>query len=319
MHVAGDHPQGSHDDSTGADPGPGIGHGSGTGHGSGADTGSDVGDGADSGADAGGTEQGSGAEHRPGGGAGHPPLTVAIDVGGTGLKAAVLDAQGTMVSDRVKVSTTYPCPPKKLLDDLADLVGRLPRFERASAGFPGMVRSGVVLSAPHFVTVAGPGSEVDKELSRAWDHFPLADELAKLLEVPTKVANDADVQGAAVVAGSGLEMVITLGTGVGTALFFEGRLLPHLEFAHFPFRKGDTFNEQLGERVRARIGDDKWAKRVAKAVERFRGLTFFDHCYIGGGNAQRLSKSLGDDVSIVDNRAGILGGIKLWENGHVGV
>jgi polyphosphate glucokinase len=264
--------------------------------------------------------QTSSTDHPEAEGAADPaPLTAAIDVGGTGLKAAVLDSAGAMVSDRVKVSTTYPCSPTKLLDDLAGLVGRLPHVDRASAGFPGMVRSGIVLSAPHFVTVAGPGSDIDDELSRAWDHFPLADELAKRLGVPTKVANDADVQGAAVVTGTGLELVITLGTGVGTALFFDGGLLPHLEFAHFPFRKGDTFNEQLGERVRARIGDGKWAKRVAKAVDCFRQLTFFDHCYIGGGNAQRLSGSLGDDVTTVDNSAGILGGIKLWESGHVGV
>src|SRR5271167_2074628 len=74
------------------------------------------------------------------------PFTLAIDIGGTGLKASVLDATGAMVADRVAVKTTYPCPPAKLVDNLADLVAPLPPADRVSAGFPGMVRNGVVLS-----------------------------------------------------------------------------------------------------------------------------------------------------------------------------
>jgi len=182
-----------------------------------------------------------------------------------------------------------------------------------------MVRDGRILSAPHFVTTAGPGSAVDSHLVDAWAGYPLARSLADRLGKPARVANDADVQGAAVVSGVGLELVVTLGTGVGTALFFDGGLLPHMEFAHFRFRKGESFNEQLGERERARIGDAKWNRRVAKAVERLRQLMFFDRCYIGGGNARRLPAALGEGVSTVDNSAGILGGIKLWEGGHLGV
>jgi polyphosphate glucokinase len=240
------------------------------------------------------------------------PLTLAIDIGGTGLKASVLDAEGAMVADRVVVKTTYPCPPTKLVDDLVVLVAPLPPVDRASAGFPGMVRKGLVLSAPHFVTEAGPGTKVDDALVTQWDHFDLAGALRKRLQKPTKVANDADLQGAAVVSGKGLEFVITLGTGVGTSMFYDGRLLPHLEFAHHPFRKGETYNEQLGELTRKDVGSTRWNKRVRRAVDTLRALTFFDHCYIGGGNAKHLSGDLAPDVSTVDNTAGILGGIKLW-------
>lgn len=240
------------------------------------------------------------------------PLTLAIDIGGTGLKASVLDAHGAMVADRVIVKTTYPCTPAKLVDDLVALVAPLPPAERVSAGFPGMIRKGRVLSAPHFVTEAGPGTKVDEDLVAQWANFDLAGTLRKRLGKPTRVANDADIQGAAVVAGKGLELVITLGTGVGTALFYDGRLLPHLEFAHHPFRKGDTYNEQLGEPIRRDIGDKRWNRRVRIAVDTLRALTFFDHCYIGGGNAKRITEELPDDVTTVDNSAGILGGIKLW-------
>ncbi len=243
------------------------------------------------------------------------PLTLAIDIGGTGLKASVLDASGAMVADRVRVDTTYPCPPAKLVDDLASLVAPLPDAARVSAGFPGMVRKGHVLSAPHFVTVAGPGTAVDDALVEQWAAFDLAGALRKRLGKPTRVANDADMQGAAVVKGVGLELVLTLGTGVGTAFFYEGRILPHFEFAHTPFRRGETYNEQIGERARESIGNQRWNRRVRKAVGVFRALTFFDRCYVGGGNSKRIDIDLGADVSIVDNSAGILGGIKLWE-GH---
>jgi polyphosphate glucokinase len=240
------------------------------------------------------------------------PLTLAIDIGGTGLKASVLDANGAMVADRVIVKTTYPLPPTKMVDDLVALVAPLPAAARVSAGFPGMVRKGRVLSAPHFVTEAGPGTKVDDDLVKQWDQFDLAGVLRKRLGKPTRVANDADLQGAAVVSGKGLELVITLGTGVGTALFYDGRLMPHLEFAHHQFRKGETYNEQLGDAARKEIGNGRWNKRVRRAVDALRALSFFDHCYIGGGNSKHLAGDLADDVSIVDNTAGILGGIKLW-------
>ncbi|MGA2521229.1 MAG: ROK family protein [Acidimicrobiales bacterium] len=248
-----------------------------------------------------------------------PPLTLAIDIGGTGLKASVLDATGAMVADRVAVKTTYPCSPATMVDDLVALVAPLPPADRISAGFPGMVRTGRILSAPHFVTLHGPGTTNDPQLVKQWSGFDLAGALSARLGKPARVANDADVQGAAVVKGTGLELVVTLGTGVGTAFFYEGRLLPHLEFAHHPFLKGDTYNEQIGDSARKQVGNARWNKRVRKAVTTLRNLSFFDHCFIGGGNAKKLHGDLGDDVSLVDNSAGILGGIRLWDESHIGV
>ncbi|MDA8355914.1 MAG: ROK family protein [Actinomycetota bacterium] len=263
-----------------------------------------------------------GEEHSPAA----RPYTLAIDIGGTGLKASVLDASGTMVADRVRKATTYPMPPdgeSGMVPTLAKLVRNLPRADRISAGFPGMVRKGLVLSAPHFVTEKGPGSPTDDELAKAWDHFDLARGLTDAIGLPTRVANDADVQGLAVVAGSGLELVITLGTGFGTALFLDGQLLPHLEIAHQPFRKGQTYNEQLGEQARKAAGDQRWRRRAMKAFHTLDALFFYDHLYVGGGNATRIKKDdfgdLAKRTSLVDNAAGILGGIKLWEDRHLGL
>jgi polyphosphate glucokinase len=254
------------------------------------------------------------------------PHTLAIDIGGTGLKASVLNAAGAMVADRVRMATTYPLPPsgdKGLVKRLAKLVGKLPDADRVSAGFPGMVRGGVVLSAPHFITTSGPGSDVDPTLVAAWHRFDLTSALREMTGKPTRVANDADVQGLAVVRGVGLELVVTLGTGFGTALFMDGILMPHLEIAHQPFRKGETYNEQLGEHTRKEIGEERWNRRVTKAITNLDALFFFDHLFIGGGNARRVDRHrLGDvleRVTLVDNAAGILGGIKLWERNHLGL
>jgi polyphosphate glucokinase len=248
------------------------------------------------------------------------PLTLGVDIGGTGLKASVCDADAAMVADRVKVPTTYPMSPDKLATTLTKLVAPLPAAERASVGFPGMVRDGRVLSAPHFSTKHGPGSAVDPDLLGLWSGFDLATALSEAFSLPTKVANDADIQGAAVVSGHGLEFMITLGTGFGTGLFYRGQLMPHLEIAHQPFRKGETYNEQLGEAARKEIGEERWNKRVQKAVTILRGLLFFDHLYIGGGNSRRVNRHhLDDDVTIVDNTAGIIGSVKLWSADHVAV
>jgi polyphosphate glucokinase len=248
-----------------------------------------------------------------------PPLTtpgvntLAIDIGGTGLKASVLDAAGQMEHDRVRVDTPYPLSPKKLVGALADLIRPLPAFDRVSAGFPGMVRAGQVLSAPHFISPTGPGGKPSKDLVAQWTGFDLQHSLGIALAKPTRVANDADLQGAAVVTGDGLEVVLTLGTGLGSAIFYEGKLTPHLELAHHPFLKGEEYNMAVGDAARKKLGAKKWNKQVAAAIDAVRALTFFDHCFIGGGNATRLTFKLPDDITVVDNAAGILGGIKLWD------
>ena len=177
-------------------------------------------------------------------------------------------------------------------------------------------------------TMRGGSVEMDidatlPKLQKEWHGFDLAHALSSSIGKPCRVANDADVQGAAVVEGKGYEVVITLGTGFGTAFFMDGRLMPHMEFAHVGFRKDQSFNEQLGEPVRKQIGDKKWNKRVREAIAYLDTLTMFDHLYLGGGNAPRVNRrDLGqvlERITVVDNKAGILGGLKLWTEEHIGV
>jgi polyphosphate glucokinase len=239
--------------------------------------------------------------------------TLAIDVGGTGLKAAVLDATGAMISERVRVPTPHPCPPDRLVGVLTDLVAPLPSYGRVSVGFPGMVRGGRVLSAPSLSRVAGPGSKVSPDLRRAWDGVDMVAALEAALGAPTRVVNDAEMQGAAVVRGRGLELVVTLGTGCGTGVFLDGRLAPHLELGQHPFRKDRTYDEVLGDAARRRVGNARWNQHVAHAVRTLDVLLRFDRLYLGGGNSRRVTLELGPNVELIENIAGILGGARLWD------
>jgi polyphosphate glucokinase len=228
------------------------------------------------------------------------PLTLAIDIGGTGLKACLLDDNGEMVSERARVDTPHNALPDQIVEVLVKLVEPLTGYERVSVGFPGVVRRGKIVTAPNL------GTEV-------WKGYDLDLALTTRLGKPVRVLNDADVQGLGAISGKGVEMVITLGTGLGSSLFEDGRSAPHMEFAHHPFRKGDTYEEQLGNAALEEAGKKRWNKRVARAIESLRTLTNFDHLYIGGGNARLLNFELPPDVSVVSNEFGMRGGIWLWK------
>jgi len=215
------------------------------------------------------------------------------------VKASVLDKNGRMLHDRLRVETPKKVTPRQLVGLIAGLIPTLPRFDRVSVGFPGVVRNGVVLTAPNLGT--------DR-----FHRFNLARALERRLGKPVRVENDADVQGLAVVKGKGVEMVITLGTGFGSSIFIDGRLGPHLELAHHVFRKDKTYEDELGEAARERDGDQTWQRHVREAIESLRNLTNFDHLYVGGGNSRLLDGALPRDVSVVSNTAGILGGVRLW-------
>ncbi len=244
----------------------------------------------------------AGAKAAKGATRGRGVRTLAIDVGGTGLKAALLDAKGQMIGERVRVPTPAPGEPAAIVDALVKLVAPLPDYHRVSIGFPGVVREGVVITAPHF------GNNI-------WHGFPLAKTLSDKLGKPVRLLNDADVQGFGAISGEGFEFVMTLGTGFGTALFYNGQLLPHMEFAHFPTRKKHTLNQWLGNAALKEVGKKKWNHRVAETIEAFRTLLNFDTLYIGGGNAKKLTIELPQDVKVIPNEMGLIGGIRLWGNG----
>ena len=245
--------------------------------------------------------------------------TLVIDCGGGGIKATVLDDAGTMRAQPVRVPTPYPLTTKLFVDTLVDLSKQLPHATHATVGLPGMIRHGVVVTTPHYVTKSGPRTRVLPELVEQWDGFDAQSALAAALDMPVRVLNDAEVHGAGVIAGQGLELVLTLGTGLGCAIFDGGRLAPHLELSQAPVRWGLSYDTYIGEHERRRLGDALWSRRVARMVEGLRPVFLWDRLYVGGGNSRHITPSvlarLGDDVVIVPNSAALVGGARVWQLG----
>lgn len=228
-----------------------------------------------------------------------PVTTLAVDVGGTGIKAAALDEKGKMITERHKIKTPHKATPKKviaIIEELAEMAGS---FDRASVGFPGVIKRGVVYTAAN--------------LGKGWNNFNLEEQLRKKLKRPVRLANDADVQGLGCVTGHGDELVITLGTGFGSVLFVDGHRI-HLELGHHPFRNGKTYEDELGNRAFLKKGKKKWNKHLREAIDEMAKTFNYDRLYIGGGNAATINFKLPPNVKVVSNTEGLLGGIKLWQD-----
>jgi polyphosphate glucokinase len=228
------------------------------------------------------------------------PLTLAIDIGGTHLKVGLLDQVGEMRAGPNRVDTPVRPSPQAVVDALLGLAAPLGPFDRISIGFPGVVRNGHVLTAPNLGTPL-------------WQDFPLASTLSQQLGKPARMMNDAEVQGLGVIAGDAVECVITLGTGMGFALFDRGYPAPHMELSHHPLHKGKTYDEFVGVAALRSIGRKRWNKRVRRALAAITTLVGYDTLYIGGGNAKHLTLDLPPNVKLVSNEAGITGGVRLWD------
>jgi polyphosphate glucokinase len=226
--------------------------------------------------------------------------TLAIDIGGSGVKALVVAADGKPLTERVRVETPRPATPSAILAAIASIVPRPTAYDRVSVGFPGVVIDGVTKTAPN--------------LHEEWTDFPLAATLAESLGWPVRVLNDAGVQGLGVIAGKGVEMMLTLGTGLGCALFVDGRYVPNLELAHHPFKSGYTYEEYVGNAAFEESGKKKWNRRVARVLGQIQPIWNPRQIYLGGGNAKHLEIDLPANVTITENLAGLLGGVALWRD-----
>lgn len=225
--------------------------------------------------------------------------TLAVDIGGSGVKTMVLDNSGKPLTDRLRAKTPNPATPRAISAIIAAFAKQLGEFDRVSVGFPGVIKKGVVYTAAN--------------LDRKWIGYDFAGNLAKELGKPVRVANDAVVQGLGAVSGIGVELVITLGTGMGAGLYLDGRPIPSLEMGHHPFRNGKTYEDELGRRALEREGRKKWNKRLGEAIDQLYRLFYYDRLYIGGGNAAKIAIKLPKNATVISNEDGILGGIRLWE------
>ncbi len=228
-----------------------------------------------------------------------PHRILSIDIGGSGVKAIVIDQKGRPLTERTRMETPRPATPAAILRTIDRLAAAQRPFDRISLGFPGVIRKGVAYTAYN--------------LHDRWVGFDIAAALRKRLHKPARVANDADIQGMGAVRGRGVELVLTLGTGLGSALFLDGRLVPNLEVAHHPFHKGLTYEEWLGKAGYDELGVKHWNRMLARAVAELEHLFNYDWLYLGGGNAKKVSlQGLPPNVKVVPNVLGLLGGAALW-------
>jgi polyphosphate glucokinase len=224
------------------------------------------------------------------------PITLAIDIGGTGMKMIALTDDVKPACVRVRVLTPEPSTPTKMIEALDKMLKQVPKFDRVSVGYPGVIKEGKTMTAAN--------------LDQAWIGYPLQAELEKRWKKPVCVANDASVQGFAAIKGKGIEMILTLGTGMGSSIYSNGHCVP-LELGHHPWRK-KTYEDYLGKRGLDKYGKKKWNKLVEKTIAQTLHTFNWDHLYIGGGNTKKLTLKPGENISIVSNMDGLLGGVALW-------
>ena len=232
---------------------------------------------------------------------GHPagPLTLAIDIGGTRLKASVLAATGRMIEQPDRVDTPHPAKPDAVVALLEGIVKPLGAFDRISIGFPGVVRHGRVITAPNLGT-------------DNWHGYPLAETLQQRLGKPARMLNDATVQGLGVISGRGLECVITLGTGMGFALFDRAtRAASRAEPA--PGAQGADLRPVDRQRSPAAMPGRSLEPPRAQGDRSYRHAGELRHA--GDRRRQRQADRFraAAGVRTVSNEAGITGGIRLWD------
>ncbi|MBP2435620.1 polyphosphate--glucose phosphotransferase [Microbacterium amylolyticum] len=249
-----------------------------------------------------------------------PERAIGIDIGGTGMKAGIVDlVTGNLVSERVRIPTPVGATPpdvldtaKQLVELLGDDAGTLP----VGVCFPTIVKNGVTLSAAN-VSDAWINLEADKLFSDALGreiHFVNDADAAGLAELEYGAAKDQQ----------GLTIMTTLGTGIGSAFLFDGKLVPNSELGHLIW-KGDSIEKwaSASARERADISWSKWAARLQKVYAHIEFLFSPDLIIVGGGvskNPEKFLPMIETRAPIVvahhQNNAGIIGAASLVRSAH---
>jgi polyphosphate glucokinase len=237
---------------------------------------------------------------------------IGIDVGGTGIKAAVVETTtGELVTARVRIETPHPARPKPVVKATAGLVAELPAALHAGIGFPAVVLDGVVKTAAN--------------IDHSWIDTQADSLFADALDRRLVIGNDADAAGLAEMrfgAGrgqAGTVLMLTLGTGIGSALFRDGVLLPNTELGHLQVRGKDAERRAAAsKRVSKGLSWPAWSKLLAEYVDAVDALLWPDLVIIGGGISKEADKFIHDLPSRVkcvpaalQNQAGIIGAAML--------
>lgn len=209
-----------------------------------------------------------------------------IDIGGSGVKGAPVDLDtGELLADRVRLTTPAPSSPVHVIETVAKIVEHFAWDGPVGCGFPGVIRGGSVHTAAN--------------LEGDWPGTDLRAELTDAVACPVTVLNDADAAGLAEVrygAGRGrrgVVLMLTLGTGIGSALFIDGRLLPNTEFGHLDIR-GKPAEARASDRARETkaLSWKKWSERLDEMLAHLGLLLWPDLVIVGGGVSKKHEKFL---------------------------
>ena len=214
----------------------------------------------------------------------------------------IVGTKGRFLIKRLRIKTPASLHARKRSCRLlVDLVAPLKGYDHVSIGFPGYVRDGKVFTAPNLGT-------------KAWTGFDLARRHAKeSWESPTRLNNDADVQGLAVIRARGWNWSAPWAPVSAPPGFAMANLLPHMELAHMAIHHKDPISTFISAtHDRKKIGNKEWNKRVKKLIAVLATVMNYDQLYLGGGNSQRIKFRLPSNVSIVSNDAGMEGGAFVW-------
>ena len=241
-------------------------------------------------------------------------LAIGVDVGGSGIKAAVVNTDtGELLSERLRIPTPNPSTPDRVSAAIGRLVRRLakptdlPADVPVGVGLPGVTMGGRLVTAAN--------------IDPAWIDYPVADKLSKALKRPVSIVNDADAAGIAemrfgVGAGKrGVVIFLTLGTGVGSGVFVDGTLVPNTEFGQMEIRgRPAERRSAAASRVRRGLSWKAWAMDLDEHLQRIEDLMWPTLFILGGGvskNADRYIPRLTTRTPVVAatlrNDAGIVG------------
>ena len=243
-------------------------------------------------------------------------LILAIDIGATNIKFCHVNAQGELLESIRRKPTPYPCSPERLVELLSE---RILHSDARSVGvgFPGEFDNGHVIRPGNLSRPGGVSTEVDPELEEQWRGFALQEALQSSTGRDVRVVNDAKLAALGCCEGVGVELVLTLGTGLGLALCIDGQLQRVRDVGAAPFEKGMTYDQLIGERGRSH-GEREWFHSLERAIRNF--CTEFGAAvvHLAGGNARRVSPShlalVECRVVINGNQAPLHGAARLFYN-----
>ena len=240
---------------------------------------------------------------------------LAVDIGATTIKFGVVDADGHLIDDVVRMATPYPCSPRRLVTFITQQIA-LSGCSRIGVGFPGDLREGLVIEPGNLSRPEGFTSEIDPSLHAEWQNTNLEQAFRAASHQDVRVVNDATLAALGCCEGAGNELVFTLGTGFGIALVVNGSLIKIRDVGAEVFSEGRSYDRMLGEFARSQ-DEARWNVQLRRAVDSFVEEFSADIVHLGGGNSRRVDLAGFSDVAyrvvVNDNDATLRGAVKLFD------